>query len=211
CWSYWNYEYIEGAFNVTADVTMLLVAIPLIAKVRLPWAQKAPILGIFGMGIFVITSAVLTKVYCFVPSLLSYEYLAWYCREATMSIYVTMLPPIWSYLRNVFPALRHWGYKTPTNSRNTSQPSTTPNGGSGHRLASFNTQSFNRIHSVDLKGVTSEEHISPSSSLQINKDVTFAVEGDVTEEPVHSSQARPTVHGFLDGYNGTSTAFVSAA
>ncbi|KAK5161627.1 hypothetical protein LTR04_004012 [Oleoguttula sp. CCFEE 6159] len=157
CWSYWNYEYIEGAFNVTADVTMLLVAIPLIAKVRLPWAQKAPILGIFGM------------------------------------------------------ALRHWGYKTPTNSRNTSQPSTTPNGGSGHRLASFNTQSFNRIHSVDLKGVTSEEHISPSSSLQINKDVTFAVEGDVTEEPVHSSQARPTVHGFLDGYNGTSTAFVSAA
>lgn len=53
---------------------MLLVAIPIVAKVRLPLAQKAPILGIFGMGAFVITAAVLTKVYCFVPSLLSYEY-----------------------------------------------------------------------------------------------------------------------------------------
>lgn len=37
----------------------------------------------------VITAAILTKVYCFVPSLLSYEYLAWYMREVSVSIVVS--------------------------------------------------------------------------------------------------------------------------
>lgn len=86
CWSYWNFEYVEGVFNISADVFMLIIAIPVVSKVKLPWLQKAPLLGVFGLGIFVIAAAILTKLYCFVPALLSYEYLAWYMREVTVSI-----------------------------------------------------------------------------------------------------------------------------
>lgn len=89
CWSYWHFEYVQGTFNVSADLLMLLVAIPLVAKVRLPWLQKAPLLAVFGLGILVIVAAILTKLYCLVPALLSYEYLAWYHREVTLSILVS--------------------------------------------------------------------------------------------------------------------------
>ncbi|KAI7473269.1 hypothetical protein KC357_g5567 [Hortaea werneckii] len=84
CWSYWNFEYVEGVFNISADIFMLIIAIPVVSKVKLPWLQKAPLLGVFGLGIFVIAAAILTKLYCFVPALLSYEYLAWYMREVTV-------------------------------------------------------------------------------------------------------------------------------
>ena len=178
CWSYWNFEYIEGAFNISSDIAMLIVAIPLVAKVRLPWAQKAPVLGIFGMGVFVITAAVLTKVYCFVPKLLSYEYLAWYCREASVSVYVTMLPAAWSGIREIFPTLKNWGYKTSTGSRSA------PYGTSDmHKSNNIHMQSISRSarrKSVDLlKSNDSQERIM--GPLTISKDTTITVEEDMIE------------------------------
>lgn len=87
---------------------MLIIAIPLILKVRVPLKQKLILLLIFGMGAFVIVAAILTKVYCLVPSLISYVYMNWYFREATVAILVTNIPLVWSLLRDVFPALRSW-------------------------------------------------------------------------------------------------------
>jgi len=34
CWSYYNFEIVEGTFNVSADAVVLLVAIPLLMKLR---------------------------------------------------------------------------------------------------------------------------------------------------------------------------------
>lgn len=87
---------------------MLIIAIPLLLKVRVPLKQKMILLVIFGMGIFVIVAAILTKVYCLIPSLISYVYMNWYFREATVAILVTNIPLVWSLLRDVFPALRSW-------------------------------------------------------------------------------------------------------
>lgn len=87
---------------------MLLVAIPLLVSVRLPLKQKLILVLLFGMGIFVIVAAILTKVYCLVPSLISYVYMNWYFREATVAMLVTNLPLVWSLLRDIFPALKSW-------------------------------------------------------------------------------------------------------
>ena len=91
---------------------MLLVAIPLLLQVRVPVQQKAVLVGIFGMGVFVIAAAILNKVYAYVPSLVSMYYLNWYIREASSSIYVANLPAIWSLLRDMFPSVARWGFKT---------------------------------------------------------------------------------------------------
>ena len=91
---------------------MLLVAIPLLLQVRLPIKQKAVLVGIFGMGVFVIAAAILNKVYAYVPSLVSMYYLNWYIREASSSVYVANLPVIWSLLRDMFPSVARWGFKT---------------------------------------------------------------------------------------------------
>ena len=85
---------------------MLAIAIPLIMSIRIQMKQKIILLFIFGMGAFVIVAALLTKLYCLVPSLISYVYINWYFREASVGLYVTNLPSVWSLIREVFPSLR---------------------------------------------------------------------------------------------------------
>ena len=108
CANYQYYEIIQGCIAITCDVLMLLVAIPIIIRVRVPLKQKLILLLIFGLGVFVIIAALLTKIYCLVPSLISYIYMNWYFREATVAMLVTNLPLVWSLLREIFPAIRSW-------------------------------------------------------------------------------------------------------
>ncbi|KAJ5974869.1 hypothetical protein N7481_008576 [Penicillium waksmanii] len=70
---------------------MLIFAIPLLMQVRVPLKQKLILLILFGMG----TCRHLNKVYCLFPSLISYVYMNWYFREATVAILVTNVPWIW--------------------------------------------------------------------------------------------------------------------
>lgn len=79
-------------------------------KLRIPIQQKIILVSVFGMGIFVIAAAILTKVYSLDPDLVSYAYLNWYFREASVSVYVTNLPAVWALFRDLFPTLRYWGY-----------------------------------------------------------------------------------------------------
>lgn len=98
---------VQGTFNISSDIGVLLVGIPLLMVVQVPLQQKIGIIGVFGMGIFVIAAALLTKVYSTVPSLLndSINYTFWYMRETTVAVYVINLPLLWPVLRKFFPYL----------------------------------------------------------------------------------------------------------
>jgi hypothetical protein len=106
-------------FNISADLAVLLVAIPLLMKLRIPIQQKIILVSVFGMGIFAIVAAILTKVYSLDPNLVSYAYLNWYFREASVSVYITNLPAVWALIRDLFPAVRYWGYPARTHSDGT--------------------------------------------------------------------------------------------
>jgi hypothetical protein len=112
CWSYFNFEVVEGTLNVSADVVVLVIALPLLVKLSMPIQQKMILMGVFGMGVFVIIAALLTKVYSLDPSLTSYSYLNWYFREASVSLYVTNLPALWALARECCPALKNLGYSS---------------------------------------------------------------------------------------------------
>lgn len=205
CSSYQHYEIIQGCFSITADVFMLLVAIPLLVSVRLPLKQKLILVLLFGMGIFVIVAAILTKVYCLVPSLISYVYMNWYFREATVAMLVTNLPLVWSLLRDIFPALKSWtgGSRRQTDRYNSmygpwSKRSTYRQYGTGAsqsqarspREAEFSMQSFNKVASQPQKDMSDvsihqsqsdERDISDDGSaraLRIRQDITVTVEHD---------------------------------
>lgn len=114
CSSYQAYGIIQGIFAISSDLLMLAIAIPLFMTLRLPRKQKMILLFVFGMGIFIVIAAILTKMYCLVPWLISYVYMNWYMREATVSILVTCLPMTWSLLRDLFPMLARWVASTAT-------------------------------------------------------------------------------------------------
>lgn len=88
---------------------ILAIGIPPVLNARLSLQQKAILGIIFGMGTFVIIAAVLRAIYCLVPSLVSYIYMNWYFREASVAVYVTTLPGIWVFLREMFPMLSKIG------------------------------------------------------------------------------------------------------
>ncbi|GLI81175.1 hypothetical protein PoHVEF18_009547 [Penicillium ochrochloron] len=196
-----------------SDVFMLLVAIPMLVQVRVPMKQKLILLLLFGMGIFVIVAAVLNKVYCLVPALISYVYMNWYFREATVAILVTNLPLVWSLLRDVFPALKSWtgGSKKGTD-RYKSGPWTSKNSRpygphsqlrSGdfdmndiqHNATVIPQKSNAAVSDVSLGGSDERDLSSDDGSaraLRIRQDITVTVQHDSRPADYQSSTAHAT-------------------
>ncbi|CRG89344.1 hypothetical protein PISL3812_06380 [Talaromyces islandicus] len=217
CSTYQHYEIIQGCFSITADVFMLAVAIPLLLKIRLPTKQKMILVILFGMGIFVIVSAILTKVYCLVPHLISYVYMNWYFREATVAILVTNIPLVWSLLRDVFPSmLRSWtgGSKKGTDRYYPSAPwsNTKSRGSRGFGVASH-VRSMPSHHDIEEMGpmpqkedssvsISQRSGDSPNSisddgsarALRIRQEITVTVE----EEARRDSKFITSTHGWSD-------------
>ncbi|KAL2379025.1 hypothetical protein RJZ90_005591 [Blastomyces dermatitidis] len=193
CSSYQYYEIVNGCIGITGDIFMLLVGIPLLMSVRLPLKQKAILLLIFGLGIFVIIAALLTKIYCLVPSLISYVYLNWYFREATVAVLVTNLPLTWSLLRDIFPALKNWssGGSGPTGRLGASLSAPGRSSRGALQSMDYNLQSFTRLTSTVDTGksaMNGKGHHSPTAissdddnsvrSLHIRQDVTITVQSE---------------------------------
>ncbi|KAH6665186.1 hypothetical protein B0J14DRAFT_522404 [Halenospora varia] len=106
CSNYQYYEITQGSLSIPGDIAILAIGIPMLAAIRLPLQQKVIVLAVFGMGGFIIVAAILTKVYCLVPAIISYVYMNWYFREASVAVYVTNLPAVWPLLREIFPSLQ---------------------------------------------------------------------------------------------------------
>ncbi|KAH9886372.1 hypothetical protein F4778DRAFT_479071 [Xylariomycetidae sp. FL2044] len=105
CTTLQHYAIVTGCFNISSDLLMLGIPIPLILRISLPWRQKAVLGLVFGMGIFVIVAALLTKVFN-LSNIWDPSYMLWYVREASVAIYVSNLPMIWPLLREWFPFLK---------------------------------------------------------------------------------------------------------
>ncbi|KAL5348581.1 hypothetical protein ACLOAV_005998 [Pseudogymnoascus australis] len=183
CSTYQFFEIINGSLSIPGDMAILAIGIPILVQVRLPIQQKAILLLIFGMGFFVIVAAVLTKVYCLVPNLISYVYMNWYFREASVAMYVTNLPAIWPLFREVFPHLNLSGSRAKNTGGGTSG-GTRPWAHSGSR-ARINSKDFDMKEFSRTRGAESQERINDSDSseglglpIEIQRDVTFTVQSE---------------------------------
>ena len=165
CSSYQYYEIIQGVFAISADIFMLLIAIPLLMAVRLPPRQKITLVFLFGLGIFVIVAAILTKVYCLVPQLISYVYMSWYFREATVAMLVTCLPLTWSLMRDIFPALKSWT----GGSRPTRPTPHTFSRRTGSRFMSMNLKEYQLQSSTRFKSTTNDERDDFGHEIMITR------------------------------------------
>lgn len=105
CTTLQYYALVQGCFNISSDTLMLLIPLPLITRLSMPWKQKGILLVIFSMGTFVIVAALLTKIFN-LTDIWDPTYMLWYTREASVAVYVSNLPMIWPLLREYFPVLR---------------------------------------------------------------------------------------------------------
>ena len=171
CWSYFDFEIVEGTFNITADLAVLIVAMPLLLRLSIPCQQKIILLAVFGMGVFVIIAALLTKIYSLVPALTSYSYLNWYFREASVSLYVTNLPALWALVRDTFPAVKNWGYSSRTYTDGPSTRKTRSSHiGQNHNMSGDDVmldEDRENVFWENMPRSQSNEHINPPFVTQV--------------------------------------------
>ncbi|KAF2497587.1 hypothetical protein BU16DRAFT_506050 [Lophium mytilinum] len=92
---------MNAVFNLSSDLMMLVVALQMLIRSRLPLRRKIVLSGIFGLGIFVILAAVLNKYYSFTQPF-GGQWTYWYVRESSTALLVANLPFCWTLLRRLF-------------------------------------------------------------------------------------------------------------
>ncbi|GAB7328136.1 hypothetical protein MBLNU13_g00165t2 [Cladosporium sp. NU13] len=96
-----NHLITNAVFNISSDVLMLALGVPMFIRIQIPLSKKIPLVGIFSLGIFVIIAAVLNKWYSFTePFGNAWTY--WYVRESATAIIVANLPFVWLLYRRIF-------------------------------------------------------------------------------------------------------------
>ncbi|RDA94985.1 hypothetical protein CP533_0163 [Ophiocordyceps camponoti-saundersi (nom. inval.)] len=119
CATYYNHMIFATACNISSDLLLLFIPIPIIIKTRLPAKRKVILCLILGLGIFNILAAILNRYYNFsTPN--SYVFLYWYVAEVGIAVTVGNLPLCWPILRLVLGGRRRRstddsnGHKTPS-------------------------------------------------------------------------------------------------
>ena len=113
-----------------------------------------------------------------------------------------MLPVLGSLLRDLFPVLRNWGYKTHTGSQNTNS-----HGYDTSASASSKLRSRVRTSVDDLRPSGSEEQLN-LTTLEINKHVMVSVEEDFgrTNDAEMEGSQRTMVYSGPDGKRSSTKA-----
>lgn len=133
CEVLWAYAAVQCTFNISSDIAMLFIPLPLVMGVKVALKQKLILLVIFGMGLFVIAAALCTKIEFWI-SVYSADYMFWYTRESSVALYVANLPCIWPLLRELVPVLRSVsGYTSYGRTGRTTTAKGTFNNGTGLR------------------------------------------------------------------------------
>ncbi|KAH8732733.1 hypothetical protein GQ44DRAFT_765814 [Phaeosphaeriaceae sp. PMI808] len=108
-----NHLITNAIFNISSDLIIISIPLPLLFKVRLPTKNKVVLLSVFLIGAFTIVAAVLNKYYSFMNPF-GTEWTIWYLRESYTAILCANLPLIYPLIQRLF-RLRNWsgqGYAT---------------------------------------------------------------------------------------------------
>ncbi|GKZ17245.1 hypothetical protein AbraCBS73388_007297 [Aspergillus brasiliensis] len=105
CSTYFRYEVVQCVFNISSDIFILCVILPMFIRAKMPWKTKLPVIVVFSMGIVVIVCAIISKYFTF-HDIYDDSYQFWYLREASIGMYVTNLPFVWSLARSTLTFLR---------------------------------------------------------------------------------------------------------
>ncbi|KAL8691656.1 MAG: hypothetical protein Q9224_004124 [Gallowayella concinna] len=102
CASYYHHLITSAVFNITSDLLMIYIPLPILIKARLPTKRKIVLCGVFSLGALVILSAILNRYYNFTEPYGSLVYLNWYVGEAATSVFVANVPHLWPLLSRIF-------------------------------------------------------------------------------------------------------------
>ncbi|RAQ59085.1 hypothetical protein COH20_001885 [Aspergillus flavus] len=101
CSTYFNHMIVSAVFNISSDLVMLCIPLPLFIRSHLRLGKKLAVCGVFGLGFVVILMAVLNRYYS-LSTVGSMVFMRWYAAEISTAVYVANLPLMWPLIRVVF-------------------------------------------------------------------------------------------------------------
>jgi rhodopsin domain-containing protein len=101
CAVYRNHLILVLVLNVSSDIMIMGIPLPLLIRTRLSLVKKLSLCAVFSLGIFVVFCSFMSKIYgIYNPYGTQWE--LWYIREAGTAVVVANLPHTWSLMRRVF-------------------------------------------------------------------------------------------------------------
>jgi hypothetical protein len=101
CDTYQDHLIVNTVFNISTDLCMLCIPLPILLRTTLPLRKKLVLCAIFSLGLFVILCAILSKYYSFhLPY--GAEWVNWYVREVSTAVLVANIPHCYVLVRRVF-------------------------------------------------------------------------------------------------------------
>lgn len=194
-------------FNLTSDIFILAIPLPLLIKSHLPARHKVVLVILFSLGAFVMLSAILSKVSSFRDPFSS-EWVFWYTREASTAVIVTNMPHCWSLVRRVFH-LRSF-IANGSSSRRVTSDRTRSYGPRSNNKSRNDTKSSHRINLRRLKSVHSPTESQEGIATSKNDNVavgSMEIWQDVHFEVSHSGPRSPTPTRTADNRFGKGHAF----
>ncbi|KAF2468051.1 uncharacterized protein BDR25DRAFT_57167 [Lindgomyces ingoldianus] len=105
-----NHLITNAVFNISSDLMIIAIPMPLLFKVKLPKKNKTILFGVFLIGTFTIIAAVLNKYYSFTHPF-GTQWTIWYLRESYTAILCANLPLTWPVLQRIFN-LNNWSHNS---------------------------------------------------------------------------------------------------
>ncbi|KAI1342733.1 hypothetical protein F5Y15DRAFT_370627 [Xylariaceae sp. FL0016] len=96
-----NHMITNAIFNISTDLMIIFIPMPVFLQAQLPMKRKAVLMGVFALGFFTILAAALSKYYS-LGSPYGIDWTYWYIREASTAVIVANLPMTWTLLQRVF-------------------------------------------------------------------------------------------------------------
>lgn len=101
CSTAWNHLLLNCILNISSDIMIMLIPLPLLVKTNLPLRKKFVLCGVFSLGGVVIVCAALNKNSSFRDPW-SVDWVFWYTREISTAVIVANIPHLWALLRKIF-------------------------------------------------------------------------------------------------------------
>ncbi|KAK7192187.1 hypothetical protein DPSP01_010195 [Paraphaeosphaeria sporulosa] len=105
-----NHLITNAVLNISSDIMIIAIPMPLLFKVKLPKKNKAILIGIFLIGTFNIVAAVLNKYYSFSHPF-GDEWTEWYLRESYTAFLCANLPLTYPLVQRIF-RLKSWSHNS---------------------------------------------------------------------------------------------------
>ncbi|KAE8409012.1 hypothetical protein BDV37DRAFT_294554 [Aspergillus pseudonomiae] len=101
CATYYDHLITTSAFNISSDLMMLCIPIPLVLRSRIPLKRQESLDLSLSLTIDIILMAILNRYVNFTEEYTA-NFLRWYVAEVATAVYVANVPLLWPLLRELF-------------------------------------------------------------------------------------------------------------